>query len=80
MVIVADWVSRTHAMIEYKRGYFVLSDRSTNGTWVCLGDDDELRLNRDEVHLRKSGTISLGKGMALNADQLGYFDCMACAD
>jgi class 3 adenylate cyclase len=78
LVIVADWVSRTHAMIEYKRGYFVLSDRSTNGTWVCLGEDDELRLNRDEIHLRKTGTISLGKGMALNSADLIHFDCVDC--
>ena len=61
--------------IEYKRGHFVLSDRSTNGTWVKLGADDEMRLSRDEVHLRKSGTISLGKGMALNSDMLLHFDC-----
>ena len=75
LTVAADWVSRTHAMIEYKRGHFMLSDRSTNGTWVRLGDDDELRLSRDEVHLRKSGTISLGKGMALNPDMLVQFDC-----
>jgi class 3 adenylate cyclase len=75
LMVVADWVSRTHASIEYKRGHFVLSDRSTNGTWVRLGESDELRLSRDEVHLRKSGTISLGKGMALNADMLVSFDC-----
>jgi hypothetical protein len=37
--------------------------------------DDELRLNRDEVHLRMSGTINLGKGIALNADQLVHFEC-----
>ncbi len=80
LMVAADWVSRTHAMIEYKRGYFVLSDRSTNGTWVRLGEDDELRLNRDEVHLRKTGTISLGKGLAQNADQAVYFDCLACAE
>jgi hypothetical protein len=78
LVIIADWVSRTHAMIEYKRGYFVLSDRSTNGTWVCLGEDDELRLNRDEIHLRKAGTISLGKGMALNSADLIHFHCVDC--
>ncbi len=80
LMVAADWVSRTHASIEYKRGHFVLSDRSTNGTWVRQGEDDELRLSRDEVHLRKSGTISLGKGIAQNADQIVYFDCLACAD
>ncbi len=75
LVVAADWVSRTHASIEFKRGHFVLSDRSTNGTWVCIGGDDELRLNRDDIHLRKSGTISLGKGMTLNSDMLVNFDC-----
>lgn len=75
LMVAADWVSRTHATIEFKRGHFMLSDRSTNGTWVRIGDDDELRLSRDEVHLRKSGSISLGKGMALNGDMLLYFDC-----
>lgn len=77
LTVVADWVSRNHATIEYKRGHFVLSDRSTNGTWVKIGADDELRLSRDEVHLRKSGTISLGKGAALNDDLLVHFDCEA---
>ncbi len=80
LMVAADWVSRTHASIEYKRGHFVLSDRSTNGTWIRIGDDDELRLNRDDIHLRKSGTISLGKGVALNPDMVLYFDCEACAD
>jgi len=79
LTIAADWISRTHATIEYKRGHFVLSDRSTNGTWVKLGADDELRLSRDEVHLRKSGTISLGKGAALNGELLLHFDCEAGA-
>lgn len=77
LTVTADWVSRNHATIEYKRGHFVLSDRSTNGTWVKLGSDDEMRLSRDEVHLRKSGTISLGKGAALNGDLLVQFDCEA---
>ena len=80
LTVAADWVSRTHATVEYKRGHFVLSDRSTNGTWVRLGDDDELRLSRDEVHLRKSGTISLGKGIAQNADQIVHFECQSCPD
>ena len=62
-------------MIEYKRGYYMISDRSTNGTYVKLGEDDELRLHRDEIHLRKSGVISLGQTMALNPDHLLSFQC-----
>ena len=61
MVVDNEWVSRNHATIEYKRGYFMIADRSTNGTFVKSGEDDELRLHRDEVHLRKTGTVSLGQ-------------------
>ena len=75
LVVEAEWVSRNHAMIEYKRGYFVISDRSTNGTYVKVGDADELRLHRDEVHLRKSGSISLGQTIALNPDHVLLFQC-----
>jgi len=75
LIIDAEWVSRNHALIEYKRGYFMISDRSTNGTYVKLGEDDELRLHRDEVHLRKTGVISLGQTIALNPDHLLSFQC-----
>ena len=75
LVVDAEWVSRTHAMVEFKRGHFVLSDRSTNGTYVKLGDDDEIRLHRDEIHLRKAGTISLGQAVALNHEDVVYFQC-----
>jgi hypothetical protein len=75
LVVEAEWVSRNHALIECKRGLFVLSDRSTNGTYVRFGEDDELRLHRDEVHLRRSGTISLGQTIGLNPEHLIYFSC-----
>jgi class 3 adenylate cyclase len=75
LVIDAEWVSRTHALIEYKKGYFVISDRSTNASYVKLGEDDELRLHRDEVHLRKSGAISLGQAIGLNQEDVVYFQC-----
>jgi len=76
IVIEAEWVSRTHAMVEYKRGHFVLSDRSTNGTWVKVGNDDELRLHRDEVHLRKTGIISLGQEAGVNMEHVLYYQCL----
>jgi class 3 adenylate cyclase len=72
--IEADWVSRTHALIEFKRGHFVVSDRSTNGTYVKLGEDDELLLRRDELHMRKTGIISLGREAAINADDVIRFE------
>lgn len=75
LVVDAEWVSRYHALIEYKRGYFVVSDRSTNGTYVQFGDDEELRLHRDEVRLRRSGIVSLGQSIVLNPEHLLYFQC-----
>ncbi|WP_339827736.1 adenylate/guanylate cyclase domain-containing protein [uncultured Arenimonas sp.] len=74
LVVEADWVSRTHAMVEYKRGHFMLTDRSTNGTFVRVGEDDELKLHRDEVHLRKSGTISLGQSFAANSGDVIHYE------
>ena len=37
--------------------------------------DEELRLHRDEIHLRKSGTISLGQAGALNTENVLYYQC-----
>ena len=73
LVVEADWVSRTHAQIEYKRGHFMISDRSTNATYVCIGQDPELRLHRDELHLRKGGSISMGQAATVNANDLIHF-------
>lgn len=74
LVVEADWVSRTHAQIEFKRGHFMICDRSTNATYVTIGQDPELRLHRDEVHLRKSGSISMGQSAAINTHDLIHFD------
>ena len=76
LVIEADWVSRTHAMIEYKRGHFMVADRSTNGTYVRIGEDEELKVHRDELHLRKSGTISLGQSFGVNTGDIIHFEAL----
>ena len=73
LIIETEWVSRNHALIEWKRGYFMLADRSTNGTWLKIGDDDELFVHRDETHLRRSGSISLGQAHQSDAANLVYF-------
>jgi class 3 adenylate cyclase len=74
LVVEADWVSRTHAQIEFKRGHFMICDRSTNATYVTIGQDPELRVHRDELHLRKSGSISMGQAAAINTHDLIHFD------
>ena len=74
LVVEADWVSRTHAQIEFKRGHFMIIDRSTNATYVTIGQDQELRVHRDELHLRKSGSISMGQSAGINTHDLIHFD------
>jgi adenylate cyclase len=75
VVVDNEWVSRNHATIEFQRGHFVVTDRSTNGTFVKLGDDDEIRLHRDSLQLRKSGAIGLGQATSKDIDSAVYFQC-----
>lgn len=75
LVIDNEWVSRNHASIEFSRGYFVITDRSTNGTYVKLGDDEEIRLHRDVLQLRKSGSISLGQLAERKPEDVLHFNC-----
>ena len=75
LVIETEWVSRNHAMIEWKRGHFMLSDRSTNGTWVRIGDEEEIFVHRDEVRLRRGGTLSIGQAHQIDSPDLVTFQC-----
>lgn len=75
LVVETEWVSRNHALIEWKRGHFMIADRSTNGTWLRIADADELLVHRDEVHLRRSGTISLGQVHGASEADVVHFQC-----
>jgi class 3 adenylate cyclase len=54
-------VSRLHATIEWRGGQFVLSDGSSFGTWVYMGNQTEpVILRRTECYLVGHGQITLG--------------------
>ncbi len=54
-------VSRMHATLEWRGGHFVLSDASSYGTWVYLGNQSEaVALRRTECYLVGSGHIVPG--------------------
>jgi adenylate cyclase len=74
-IVDNEWVSRNHATIEFQRGQFLITDRSTNGTYVKIGDDDEIRLHRDSMPLRKSGSISLGQSAEKDPASVVSFQC-----
>lgn len=75
LVVDAEWVSRNHAAIEFKNGCYMLADRSTNATYVQFEGDEELRLHRDEVHLRRTGAVSLGQSIQTGPADVLYFQC-----
>lgn len=76
LIIDDEWISRNHASIEYRKGYFVLVDRSTNGTYLKIDGEEEFRVHRDEVQLRRHGVVSLGQLSSNRVpEQLVRFEC-----
>lgn len=67
-------VSRRHAHIEFVNGFFVLTDRSTNGTHVRMGAE-EVVIHRDEIRLMGEGYISLGQPLREDESQRIRFAC-----
>ena len=68
LVIDAGEVSRVHARIERRQGYFVLVDVSSNGTLVDREGGGRVRIRRDEIRLAGSGTIAVGPNEAVALD------------
>jgi len=53
--------SRAHATLEFRRGKFLLTDQSSNGTFVKTDDGENIFLRRQELMLWGSGSICLGE-------------------
>ncbi|MGR0185643.1 adenylate/guanylate cyclase domain-containing protein [Azospirillum aestuarii] len=60
--------SRQHAVIDFSRGGFLLTDHSTNGTFIRTGNSPSLLLRRDSTKLTGSGLIGFG-GEPLRPDE-----------
>ena len=60
--LIVSWpsVSRRHAVFEFIRGRFVLSDTSSNGTYLLLQDGEVVFLRRESLPLWGKGRIALG--------------------
>jgi len=73
IVIVSLFASRIHARIHTRDGRFVLTDLSSNGTFLMVDDDAgaqsaEIHLRRQEVVLGGRGWIGLGKNASTHGD------------
>lgn len=69
----SEFASRVHVHIDYRRGKFILADRSTNGTFVTPEGSSEVFLKGETLHLTRSGIISLGSPLlSQTGDVLRY--------
>jgi adenylate cyclase len=74
LVIKGNLISRQHARIELRKSTFLLIDQSTNGTFVAIdGEPEEHFVRRDSMQLHGSGSISLGKKVAVANGRLVSF-------
>jgi class 3 adenylate cyclase len=61
LVVDNDQVSRHHCTIERRGDKFVLTDTSSNGTYVTIQGEPEVLLQREELMLSKRGWIAFGQ-------------------
>jgi adenylate cyclase len=60
MIVNDSMASREHARLECRRGKFILTDQSTNGTYVET-DEGPSYLRREELQIDGAGKIALGR-------------------
>lgn len=67
--------SRTHATLEFRRGKFLLTDQSSNGTFVKTDDGENIFLRRQELMLWGSGYIGLGEEVSQDSPDCIRYVC-----
>lgn len=73
MIINSDFASRQHANVEFRFGSFILSDHSSNGTYIRNSNSVVARINHEDVILHGKGSISLGQPYSDNPSDLIAF-------
>lgn len=75
LIVKGDLISRHHCKLEHRRGKFIITDQSTNGTFIRTTEGQEIFLRREEFTIFGSGHISLGKKVDLNDENIIHFRC-----
>ena len=75
LVIKGDLISRYHSKIEHRRGKFIITDQSTNGTFIKTSGGQIIFLRREGFTLFGSGFISLGRKVDLADENIIHFLC-----
>ena len=69
IVIVSLFASRVHARVHTRDGHFVITDLSSNGTFLLVDEHTgEMHLRREEAVLGGRGWIGLGKNATRHGD------------
>ena len=90
IVVVSLFASRLHARVEARDGQFVLTDLSSNGTFVLLDEESdrqsdaqsearssERRLRQTEMILTGRGWLGMGRSAAKHGDHSVRFTVQA---
>jgi len=75
LAILSEFVSRHHASIIYRKGKFVLIDKSTNGTFIKPQGGKEIYIQQEEYPISGCGLICMGKSVSPSNEHLIYFFC-----
>ena len=73
IIVLNGFTSRQHTCVELRFGKFFLIDQSTNGTYVRFSGGNVVRVNREEITLQGSGSISMGQPYSKNPVDLVEF-------
>jgi len=73
LVVREEKASRQHCTIERRKDKFVITDVSTNGTYVTIDGEKEEFLERSEFTLRKRGWITFGQPRVHATDVVEFF-------
>jgi class 3 adenylate cyclase len=74
VVVTSPRASRRHCGIERRQDKFVLSDLSTNGTYVTVEGGGEVLVRREELWIGSHGWIAFGQPRA-EADAVAEYFC-----
>ena len=73
IVIAHRTASRLHGRIELRKDKYFYTDLSTNGTYVVIAGDAEIRLRREEIMLRGQGRLAYGHSAGdARAEVIGF--------
>ena len=73
LVVHSDLASRLHINVELRFGKFIISDQSTNGTYIRFSDGSVVHITREEISLKGNGSISLGQSFAESPAEIVEF-------